>query len=114
MKTPFSGIDHRSRTIGRRRGYSMLEMEIAFGVFGVILAGLCPVVVAELRHVKKLESRFQPSVNYYVVPRPEPWTQKLAGTASVTTTAPSGSTTSAPSVVNTVTVNSLEASPNVE
>jgi hypothetical protein len=92
----------------------MLEMEIAFAVFGVILAGLCPVVVAEYRHVKKLESRFRPGVPYYVVPRPEPWSRKLAGTASVTTTAPSGSGSSGATPVNAVTTSSLVASPNVE
>jgi hypothetical protein len=90
----------------------MLELEISFAAFGVILAGLCPVVVAELRHVKKLESRFQPGVSYYVVPRPEPWSQKLAGTASVTTNAPSGGP--AASGPRTLTILSLEASPTVE
>jgi hypothetical protein len=111
MKTTFSSIDHRPSTIGRRRGFSMLELEVSFAAFGVILAGLCPVVVAELRHAKKLESRFQPGVNYYVVPRPETWSQKLAGTASVTTTGPSSVAASGP---RSLTILSLEASPTVE
>ena len=92
----------------------MLELEIAFAAFGVILAGLCPVVVAQLKHVKKLEARFQPGTVYYVAPRPEPWTQKLAGTGSVTTSYYAGSSGPAPPKVNIVTVLSLDASPTVE
>ena len=93
----------------------MLELEVSFAAFAVILAGLCPVVVAEMKHVTKLESRFQARVNYYIVPRPEPWTQKLAGTASVTTAAPSsGSATGGATAVNKVAVLSLVASPTVE
>lgn len=100
----------------------MLELQVAFAAFGIILAGLCPIVVAELRHVKKLESRFQATNNdqsgftppagyqpagttYYAIPRTEPWTQKFAGTASVTT----DSTIVSPSTatkVNTVTLSS--------
>jgi hypothetical protein len=91
----------------------MVEMQVAFAVFGVILAGLCPIVVAQMRHVKLLESRFQPGVSYYVVPRANPWIQKLAGTALVTTSAP-GSSSSGSSGVNIVTVLALDASPNVE
>lgn len=92
----------------------MVELEIAFAAFGVILAGLCPIVVAELRHVKKLESRFQPGVSYYLVPRSQPWTQKLAGTATLTATPPGGSIASSTSAGNTVTVISLEATPTLE
>jgi hypothetical protein len=94
-------------------------MQIAFAVFGVILAGLCPIVVAELRHVKLLESRLkastvdQPTVTYYyVTPRANFWIQKLAGTATVTTSAPGPPSGS--SGGNTVTIQSLDASPNVE
>ena len=125
MRTPLSRIDRPPSAVrdrpGPRRGFSMLELEVSFAAFAIILAGLAPVVVAELKHVAKLESRFQAStasrpaaIYYYVIPRPEPWARKLAGTASVTTTAPSGPATTPPVAHYSVTVTSLEASPTVE
>ena len=111
----------------RRPGYSMLELQVAFAAFGVILAGLCPMVVAQLKHVTKLETRLQGSrINqpgqpydviptYYVKPRAEPWAQRMSGSASVSTDSSPGSSPITPSKTPaTVTVLSLQASPNVE
>jgi hypothetical protein len=91
----------------------LIELEVAFVAFGVILAGLCPVVVAQLRHISKLESRFQAGTTYYINPRIEPWARKLAATAPVSPT--QGLTPTAPpaSPTMTVTVVELDASPNV-
>ena len=42
----------------RRRGFSLLEVQIAFVLLGISLAGLCPFVVMQLRQLVNLESRF--------------------------------------------------------
>jgi type II secretory pathway pseudopilin PulG len=84
----------------QRRGYTMLEVQVAFAVLGIAMAGLCPLVVMQLRQVRQLELRLQGQVvqlntptgesrtmlagkAYYVVPWQNPWTRKLAGSAQI-------------------------------
>jgi hypothetical protein len=43
----------------------MLEVLAALSLFGFMLAGLFPIVVTQLRLVRKLETRFQGTVNYF-------------------------------------------------
>ena len=45
-----------------RRGSSLLEVQVAFAVLGIGLAGLCPFVVMQLRQVRQLEQRLQGQV----------------------------------------------------
>ena len=40
-------------------GYSLLEVQVAFAILGIGLAGLCPLVVMQLRQVRLLELRLQ-------------------------------------------------------
>ena len=80
----------------------MLEIQIAFALLGIGLAGLCPFVVTQLRQLGKLESRLKASSytynsvgmatrtvvsdqTYYVVPWNNPWTRKLTTRAQVLT-----------------------------
>jgi type II secretory pathway pseudopilin PulG len=87
-----------------RRGYTLLEIQIAFAVLGIGLAGLCPFVVMQLRQVRQLELRLQgqvvlnnpttgtsqtmlQAVPYYIVPWTNVWAQKLAGSGQIVTTA---------------------------
>jgi hypothetical protein len=75
----------------RRRGYTFLEVQVAFIVLGVALAGLCPLSVVQLKLMARLEARIpahstshldtagdwvqdptSPAAIYYVVPFPEP------------------------------------------
>jgi type II secretory pathway pseudopilin PulG len=97
----------RARTGPRTRlGYTLLEVQIAFAVLGIGLAGLCPFVVMQLRQVRQLELRFQGHVvqtgpgtgtsqtmlqgnNYYVVPWTNVWAQKLTGSAQILSSATS-------------------------
>ena len=48
-----------------RRGSWMLEIQIAFVLLGIGLAGLCPFVVMQLRQLRVLESRFTASTYVY-------------------------------------------------
>ena len=49
----------------RRRGNSLLEVQVAFAVLGVGLAGMCQLAVVQLRQVWVLESRLQGQVGRY-------------------------------------------------
>ena len=81
----------------------MLEVQIAFVVLGIGLAGLCPFVVMQLRQLTTLESRLiastyvyhsvgmaagtvQSNQVYYLVPWNNPWAQKLTTRAQLLTT----------------------------
>ncbi len=85
-----------------RGGYTLLEVQVAFTVLGIGLAGLCPLVVMQLRQVRQLELRLQGSVvqtsfltgqtqtmlqgnTYYIVPWTNPIAQKLAGSGAILT-----------------------------
>jgi hypothetical protein len=77
----------------------MIEVEIAFALLGIGLAGLCPLVMMQLRQVRKLELTFQGQVSkgpteppiqmlpnpehnlplrtYLIVPWVDQWARKL-------------------------------------
>ena len=91
-----------SRTRHSRGGYSLLEVQVAFAILGIGLAGLCPLVVMQLRQVRQLELRLQGHVvqtsfltgqsqtmlqgnKYYIVPWTNPWAQKLSGSGQILT-----------------------------
>jgi type II secretory pathway pseudopilin PulG len=133
---------HRVRAAARRSpsrpGASLVEVQIAFAVLGIGLAGLCPLVVMRLRQVRQLEQRLQGQVynsrvgeamwtglgsdqrqgqTYYLVPWQNPWSKKLAGSAPILTSATNSCDPgSLPnplslSTSNTVTIVELDASP---
>jgi type II secretory pathway pseudopilin PulG len=87
-----------------RRGYTLLEVQVAFAILGIGLAGLCPLVVMQLRQVRQLELRLEGQVvqksfltgqsqtmlqgnTYYIVPWTNPWAQKLSGSGQILTSA---------------------------
>lgn len=84
----------------RRRGNTLLEVQVAFAILGIGLAGLCQLVVIQLRQVRLLEKRLQGQVvqtntstgtstttltgnTYYLVPWQNPLTRKLSGAAQI-------------------------------
>ena len=84
------------RRRARRQGYTLVEVQVAFMILGIGLAGLCPLVEMQLRQVRVLEKRLQGQViqtqtgqtmleanTYYIVPWTNPWTQKLAGSGQI-------------------------------
>lgn len=95
----------------RRRGSALLEVQLAFAVLGVGLAGLCPIVVMQYRQLWILEQRFKaddyvfknigkpvyvwrsnhdyaskPERVYHLVPWKDPWTRKLTARACLSST----------------------------
>jgi type II secretory pathway pseudopilin PulG len=84
------------------RGYTLLEVQVSFALLGIGLAGLCPLVVMQLRQVRQLELRLEgqvvrtnpatgvsqtmlPGSTYYIVPWTNIWAQKLAGSGQILT-----------------------------
>lgn len=86
----------------------LFEVQVAFMLLGIGLAGLCPLVVMQLRQVRQLEMRLRgqvietsritgvsqamvimkdgsnlPPATYYLVPWQNPWAQKLTGSAQI-------------------------------
>ena len=92
----------RTTSSRSRRGYSLIEVQVAFAILGIGLAGLCPLVVMRLRQVRQLELRLQGNVvqtsfatgqsqtmlqgtKYYIVPWTNPWARKLTGSGQILT-----------------------------
>jgi hypothetical protein len=98
-----------------QRGSLLLEAQIAFALLGIALAGLCPLVVMQLRQLVKLESRLQASTYvyhnvgmapstvqsnqfYYLVPWNNPWARKLTTRAQLLPADTNGSNPSDPTI----------------
>jgi hypothetical protein len=89
---------HRLSPSRRRTGYTFLEVSVAFTLLGVGLAGLCPLVVMQVRLSKKIEQGFNPQTAYfkpgttfYLVPSADAWERKLGVAATVASSGSSGS-----------------------
>jgi hypothetical protein len=103
------------RAARRRRGYTLLEVQVAFALLGIGLAGLCPLVVMQLRQVRVLEKRLQGQVveyswsvgtsqtmltaqTYYLIPWQNPLARKLSGAAQVVAANQIGGTLASPTI----------------
>lgn len=71
-----------------RAGFSFLELQVAFVLFGIALAGLVPLVVVQSRQLQKLESRCNDEATYYLVPSSSTWACKLGAPATIQTEDP--------------------------
>ena len=71
-----------------RIGYSLLELQVAFVVFGIALAGMGPLVIMQSRQLQTLEGRFDDQTSYYLVPSTDAWTRRLGAPASIGTVDP--------------------------
>jgi hypothetical protein len=100
-----------SNCLRHRAGFSVLEMEIALVLFGISIAGLCPLAVMQARQLQNLQSRLAPQTTYYLVPTGDVWARKLGAGASLANQLPASSAPpSQPSPVNTVTIQALAKS----
>lgn len=71
-----------------RAGFSLVELEVAFVVFAIAMAGLCPLVVMQSKHLKRIENRFSKNNTYYVQPSSDIWARKLGACATITSVNP--------------------------
>ncbi|MDX2036779.1 MAG: hypothetical protein SFX72_09010 [Isosphaeraceae bacterium] len=94
-----------------RRGFQLLDVQAALVVLGIALAGLIPIAVAQLRLIKRIESRSSLELVQFLVPESEPWARKLGAAPRRTIIDPgsfSGGGTLSP--VNTILVDSVATS----
>jgi len=90
---------HRRR--GRRRaGFSILETQVAFLLLGIGLAGVCPLIVMQVRLSRRVATGFNqngylqpvtptaPAQRTYLVMSPDPWARKLGFPAGLAGTSP--------------------------
>lgn len=104
-------VGFHGRGMRRRAGYTILEVQVAFVLLGIGLAGICPLVVMQVRMSSKVQKGFNPQTAYfragttcYVVPASDPWERKLGVAASLRTTPTRDPfTTSLPAYIVTVT-----------
>lgn len=82
-----------------RKGFSLVELQIAFLVFAIAVSGLGPLIVMQSRHLKKIESRFTADTTYYLSPSNDDWARKLGAGATLTTSDP-GSAAADPVLVS--------------
>jgi type II secretory pathway pseudopilin PulG len=75
-------------TNAARAGFSFLELQVAFVLLGIALAGLGPLVVMQSKQLRMLESRFDHQTAYYLVPSTDSWARKLGAAASIATEDP--------------------------
>ncbi len=98
-----SGNQHRT-------GVSLLEIQVAFVLFGVALAGLAPLSVMHLKQLRKIEDRLSDKNTYYLSPSSDLWARKLGAAAQIATVPGPGQEASASSAVLDVRILSLERS----
>lgn len=71
-----------------RNGFTLVELQVAFVVFAIAMAGLCPLVVMQSKHLRNIEARFSDDTTYYLIPSTDEWARKLGAAASIETTDP--------------------------
>ena len=103
MMTTFS-------TRPRRPAVSMLELQVALVVFGIALMGLCPLVIMQSKQLGKMQTWMQPQTTYYLVPSNNTWARKLGAVATMQTTLPAGQGPPSTTIVNVVSIVSLDRS----
>lgn len=75
-----------------RRGFSLVELEVAFIIFMIAMSGLCPLVVMQSKHLKKIENRLRQNSTYYLKPSSDEWARKLGACATVQSSDPGAAT----------------------
>jgi len=73
---------------GMRAAFSFLELQVAFVVFGIALAGLCPLVMMQSKQLAKIDGWLSPQTTYYLVPSSDAWARKLGAVAMIQTLDP--------------------------
>lgn len=71
-----------------RSGFSLIELQVAFVVLALAVAGLSPLVIMQSKHLKKMEQIYNDSTTYYMLPSRDDWARKLGAGASLRTVDP--------------------------
>ncbi len=66
-----------------RRGCSFLELQVAFALLGIALAGVVPLLVMQSKQLKAIESRLPHGQTHRLVPVTSDWARKLGAPATI-------------------------------
>jgi type II secretory pathway pseudopilin PulG len=78
---------------GRRRGFTLLEIQAAFVILGFSVAALVPFAVGQLKLVAALERRLPPNATYVLVSDDHEMVTLLAAGSGTSTPSGAGTTT---------------------
>ena len=106
----FASPRARRPSHGGRRAATLLELQVALVVFGIALMGLCPLVIMQSKQLRKMQTWMQPQTTYYLVPSNNIWARKLGAVATMQTTLPTGQSPPSSTIVNVVSIVSLDRS----
>lgn len=81
-------ISFRRRACTPRRGFTLLEFEVAMVVFGIALVGLFPLTVMHSRVLRSLEKRYSAQSEWYLAASQDRWARKLGAAAALAATDP--------------------------
>lgn len=93
-----------------RRGSTYLEVQVAFAVLGVSLAGLAPIVASQTRLITRLENAISTDAVNYLVPAQHLgasenlWLRKLGFDATLSTSPPATTLDAATDRANSVSI----------
>src|SRR5689334_7334906 len=96
-----------------RRGFSLLEVQVAFVLLGIGLAGVCPLIVMQVKLSKRVaggfdqNGRLQPGGRTFLVMPGDRWSRKLGASAALSTS----SLAAAPPAQGPYTLNVLNPAP---
>lgn len=60
-----------------RKGFTLLELQVALAVLGMAFAGLAGLMIMQSRQLKRIESRLGHDAVLYVRPADSPWAREL-------------------------------------
>ncbi len=79
-------FSRNSPTVHSRVATSFLEVQISIVLLGIATASMAPVMVTQLRQSNRLQEQLPENIVHYVNTPTNPWTARLGGRASLTTT----------------------------
>src|SRR5262245_32439933 len=91
----------RTRRRRRRAGFSILEAQVAFIMLGIALAGVCPLIVMQVKLSKRVTAGFdqngqlRPGGRTFLVMQTDRWPRKLGAAAGLSANPGSGTPTAA-------------------
>jgi hypothetical protein len=91
-----------------RRGFSILETQVAFVLLGIGLAGVCPLIIMQVKLSKRLATGFEqngqlrPGGRTYIMMQPDRWARKLGSAATLGSALGGSSSVGTPSYVLTL------------
>jgi hypothetical protein len=93
----------------RRRGFTLLELQIAIVLLAFGVVTLASLMATQTRLLRRLQAGYGPGTTIYVTRSNDPWVQKLAAPARLTSAPITQSSVSTVTAANNVSIVSQES-----